>query len=318
MTPRARARVVAAGLSAVTAMVQFGMERYATTGPPIFAATGDFAGWHEVVHGGGAVERLAADIRLHTEACTDARCDAGLNTSIPRPESEYMLVTATLAGTLPDGGEARFLVVPQRADGPNWRVRHALMHEHHSFTSQTFRAGFRVDPQARTYLLGPQVAGEKVSLNLTSVTVEPATTIPRWVWASRITLGGWVLAMLLGLPSVIRSLPRIPSWMLAGAALLVTGLLLPLGQHPNWLEYGAHFGLFGGLAFAVATAWPRLPLLPLAADLAGVGAITELWQSFTPSRSASLGDAAYDALGVGAGLILATAVRRLRPPPPEA
>lgn len=60
-----------------------------------------------------------------------------------------------------------------------------------------------------------------------------------------------------------------------------------------------HFGLFAQLAVLMCVGWRHWsPMLRVVFPLLALGAITEAIQSFTPGRSASLGDWVADALGV--------------------
>jgi len=64
-----------------------------------------------------------------------------------------------------------------------------------------------------------------------------------------------------------------------------------------------HFAAFAALAVVAARGYARAPLA-VASGLLAYGALIELLQSLTPSRSAEWGDLFADGIGIGIGLLL--------------
>lgn len=95
-----------------------------------------------------------------------------------------------------------------------------------------------------------------------------------------------------------------------GWVVLSISLLAPLPfPLPGGSDKLAHFGAFAALAFGAVSFCHhpgRLALLALATCAGGV--LLEIGQAFVPHRSFSVGDAIADALGAGAGYVLALIV----------
>lgn len=98
---------------------------------------------------------------------------------------------------------------------------------------------------------------------------------------------------------------RVIAW---GALVLVAAIsLLPLTatpKAPSGTDKLVHFGLYAGLMYCHARAWPRQRWPTLALVLAGYGAAMEVLQHFLPPRSASLADALANCVGVSIMLVI--------------
>ncbi|MET4699309.1 VanZ family protein [Constrictibacter sp. MBR-5] len=113
---------------------------------------------------------------------------------------------------------------------------------------------------------------------------------------------------------LLRTLAR--AAFVVAALVVVVGSLTPAAEMPE-IEVSdkiQHFAAYAGLAFLAKIAWrpPGFLGWPLASVVIAGPAI-ELLQSLVPGRSASVGDAVADVIGVGIGVICAVAVRRLLP-----
>lgn len=105
-------------------------------------------------------------------------------------------------------------------------------------------------------------------------------------------------------------------WLLAGLVLVVSGLsLTPVPIEPlhlGWWDKLNHACAFAALTLAAAFALPRWrdqPALIFGALLA-FGALIEVAQSFTATRSAEWGDLLADVMGMAAGGLAAMLVTR--------
>ena len=101
------------------------------------------------------------------------------------------------------------------------------------------------------------------------------------------------------------------------ALVVVIGSLTPAAEMPE-IEVSdkiQHFAAYAGLAFLAKIAWrpPGFLGWPLASVVIAGPAI-ELLQFLVPGRSASVGDAVADVMGVAVGVLCGVAVRRLLPP----
>jgi VanZ family protein len=86
---------------------------------------------------------------------------------------------------------------------------------------------------------------------------------------------------------------------------------------PGYLDWVAHFGMYGGLALLVARAAERSGWKPQGRHLiwialAVLAALDEQHQRLIPGRDAELGDWIMDSTGAAAGLALATLGMRTR------
>lgn len=88
----------------------------------------------------------------------------------------------------------------------------------------------------------------------------------------------------------------------------------PPDLHLGWDKLN-HTVAFAALGFCAALGWPapRWARLAVLAALLAFGGMIELVQHFVPNRSAEWGDLLADAIGIGLGVLLATALLRLRP-----
>ena len=94
----------------------------------------------------------------------------------------------------------------------------------------------------------------------------------------------------------------------------------PSSGSPNWVITPAlHIGVYGLLAallvLSIWAAWPRMTRLlvpPTTSFVAATayGAVLELYQSKLSSRAGTWEDAAYNAMGAAAALVVLTALRR--------
>ena len=119
--------------------------------------------------------------------------------------------------------------------------------------------------------------------------------------------------MLQSLTLALSAHPRMaPFWRIALALLLCAVLWLALTPSPppqaslGWdkLNHAAAFATLAAVAFlGFARTWARI-----AAALLAFGALIEVLQSFTATRSAEWGDLLADGVGIALGLLLAGAV----------
>ena len=110
----------------------------------------------------------------------------------------------------------------------------------------------------------------------------------------------------------VRLLARIA--FVAGALLVLVGSLTPGTEMPeiDVSDKLQHFGAYAGLAFLGLLAWPQGRAGGWSVGgLLLAGPLIEVVQMFVPGRSASLGDAVADVLGVAAGAVLAYGVKRV-------
>lgn len=111
--------------------------------------------------------------------------------------------------------------------------------------------------------------------------------------------------------------PATTGWRaLLAAALLAICWLAFSAQPPPDLDTGwdksNHLGAFAVLAFCAERGFGRQAWRRWAPALLGFGIFIELVQSQVPGRSAEVSDVLADAVGIGLGVLLAAAWRRLQ------
>jgi VanZ family protein len=119
--------------------------------------------------------------------------------------------------------------------------------------------------------------------------------------------------MLTTLTEVFTGHPRfVRHWRIFLVLLLIVVLWLALTPAPpkrvnlGWdkLNHAAAFTTLAAVAvFAMVGPWIRIAIA-----LLGYGALIEILQSFTPTRSAEWGDLLADGVGIGVGLLMAAVV----------
>lgn len=108
--------------------------------------------------------------------------------------------------------------------------------------------------------------------------------------------------------------PIVALWLLALILTVILGLSSAAAPPPqHHIDKLIHLTVFSGLALLPLVGIARTPLaLAAAVMMIPFGIVIELGQALVPGRSASLGDAAANTLGVSAGIMAGWMVRRLR------
>ena len=119
----------------------------------------------------------------------------------------------------------------------------------------------------------------------------------------------WLATALAGEPPMARWWRALLLVLLCVITLLALAPAPPEEASLGWDKLN-HFAAFAALAVVAALGYARATLA-VALGLLGYGALIELLQALTPSRSADWADLLADGLGIGIGLLIAALLTQL-------